>query len=211
MSTCAICSRPSRSASSGASSTGSRVRSSPTSTSPGARGRSASGPWRSRRRATRPRRPGTYCAEPRRSRVALRQPIGLVPPMRLRNLLILLALLAPLILAPASPSATVAGTNGKIAYSDGTNIWLMNSDGTGASQLTSAAGANVDPALSPDGTQVAFGSSRFGGWDIMVANVDGSGTFRLTSNAVTWERRPAWSPDGNAIVHQSVDVTSLQH
>jgi hypothetical protein len=127
--------------------------------------------------------------------------------MRLRNLLILLALLAPLTLAPASPAATVAGTNGKIAYSDGTNVWLMNSDGTGATQLTSAAGANIDPALSPDGTKVAFASSRFGGWDIMVANVDGSGTFRLTSNPVTWEQRPAWSPDGNALVYQVYDPT----
>lgn len=51
-----------------------------------------------------------------------------------------------------------------------------------------------DPAWSPDGTRIAFASTRDGEPAIYLANADGSAARRLTSGS--W---PAWSPDGRRI------------
>ncbi len=37
-----------------------------------------------------------------------------------------------------------------------TGIWVMNADGSGATQLTTEFGEELDPAWSPDGTQIAY-------------------------------------------------------
>ncbi|GAB4425115.1 MAG: hypothetical protein Kow0031_04480 [Anaerolineae bacterium] len=59
------------------------------------------------------------------------------------------------------------------------------------------------PALSPDGSKVAFMSRREGeNWDIYIINVDGSGLQRLTRDDAQ-DGLPTWSPDGNAIAFVS--------
>ena len=55
-------------------------------------------------------------------------------------------------------------------------------------RLTDHPRQDVSPALSPDGTQIAFMSDRDtaetnGAFDIYVMRVDGSGVRRLTTNA----------------------------
>jgi Tol biopolymer transport system component/predicted Ser/Thr protein kinase len=66
--------------------------------------------------------------------------------------------------------------------------------------LTSYPGRQVDPALSPDGKQVAFSwdGEKGDNFDIYVKLVDGGTPLRLTSNPLE-ERSPAWSPDGGRI------------
>ncbi|MDX6485032.1 MAG: hypothetical protein QOF43_185 [Gaiellaceae bacterium] len=54
-----------------------------------------------------------------------------------------------------------------------------------------------DASYSPDGTLVAFAR----GGDLWVANADGSGQRRLAATPSTTEWRPAWLPDGTAIVY----------
>ena len=54
----------------------------------------------------------------------------------------------------------------------------------------------MEPALSPDGTQVAF--SALG--HIYIASVNGSGVHRLTGTPDR-EYQPSWSPDGKRIVY----------
>jgi Tol biopolymer transport system component len=54
---------------------------------------------------------------------------------------------------------------------------------------------NGFPAWSPDGTKVAFASTRTGG-DLFVANADGTHARRLTSGGGD-EIAPRWSPDGS--------------
>ncbi|MCI0488870.1 MAG: LpqB family beta-propeller domain-containing protein [Blastocatellia bacterium] len=61
---------------------------------------------------------------------------------------------------------------------------------------------NFYPTWSPDGSKIAFTSTRDGNREIYVINTDGSQEIRLTSNpASDWV--PAWSPDGSKIAFVS--------
>jgi TolB protein len=57
----------------------------------------------------------------------------------------------------------------------------------------------VTPVWSPDGSRIAFSSSRDGIAHIFVMEADGSETTHLT-RALQDDRDPAWSPDGEAVV-----------
>ena len=59
-------------------------------------------------------------------------------------------------------------------------------------------GNNFGPAWSPDGTKIAFTSSRDGNFEIYVMGTDGSNPTRLTDNNAD-DGSPAWSPDGTKI------------
>ena len=91
-----------------------------------------------------------------------------------------------------------------------TEIYVVNSDGTGLKQLTHNGLEERSPAWSPDGSHILY-MSRIG-----AANAQGVGTFelcvmsadgdadgtaftRLTWNAVL-DATPSWSPDGTEIV-----------
>ncbi len=66
-------------------------------------------------------------------------------------------------------------------------------------------GSNIEPALSPDGTRIAFSSSRAGrdgNFDLFVMDADGGGIRRLTTEPGT-DGEPAWTPDGGSIVFTS--------
>jgi eukaryotic-like serine/threonine-protein kinase len=66
--------------------------------------------------------------------------------------------------------------------------------------LTTYSGQQADPALSPDGKQVAFSwnGETSDNFDIYVKLVDGGTPLRLTTNPAS-EASPAWSPDGGRI------------
>jgi TolB protein len=54
------------------------------------------------------------------------------------------------------------------------------------------------PAVSPDGSRIAFLSDRDGATDVYIISADGSGEARLTSTPET-ESQPDWSADGREI------------
>jgi Tol biopolymer transport system component len=86
-------------------------------------------------------------------------------------------------------------------------IYVMNADGSGQTQLTDNDAFDAYPAWSPDGTKIAFVSDRDGHFEIYVMNADGSGQHNLTNTPdVHWlSTRPAWSPDGTKIAYGEGD------
>ena len=79
----------------------------------------------------------------------------------------------------------------------------MNPDGSGQRRLTHSEAVDMAPALSPDGRMIVFVSTRSGGLELFVMNVDGTGERRLTvpgAGANMGARQPQWSPDGKQIV-----------
>lgn len=66
---------------------------------------------------------------------------------------------------------------------------------------------NEAPVPSPDGSQVAFLSTRDDNVEIYVMNADGSGLRRLT-NSMEEDKHIAWSPDGSKIAFVTYDKTT---
>lgn len=111
---------------------------------------------------------------------------------------------AAMVALPTTARATFPGANGVIAFAGraggGTyDVFLINPDGTGLANITNHAANDRDPAISPDGTQIAFRTDRDGNDEIYIMNVDGTSPTRLTNDAAQ-DFGPAWSPDGTEIV-----------
>jgi len=85
------------------------------------------------------------------------------------------------------------------------DVYVMNLDGTGLTNLTHTIGLDAQPTWSPDGARIAFQSDRGGDADIYVMNADGSNLRNLT-NAPGADYAPAWSPDGLKIAFVSERV-----
>jgi Tol biopolymer transport system component len=107
-------------------------------------------------------------------------------------------------LAATPAHATFSGPAGKIAYSDGTNIYSANADGSGVVQLTNDFPGDTFPAYSPDGNYIAFMSTRrhfsvdYGETNIYVMRSDGLGIREVWGD--TCSTYPSWSPDGTKLV-----------
>jgi Tol biopolymer transport system component/serine/threonine protein kinase len=69
-------------------------------------------------------------------------------------------------------------------------------------QVTTHPGWEGEPAISPDGSMVAYVSDEDGGLDIWVTDVGGGGSLRLTDHPGA-DRDPTWFPDGAQIVFVS--------
>lgn len=74
-------------------------------------------------------------------------------------------------------------------------IYVVNEDGSGLMNLTNDPARYGSPAISPDGTRIAFGNAASGQGDIFVTAADWTQLVNLT-NSPTNELSPAWSPDG---------------
>jgi TolB protein len=83
----------------------------------------------------------------------------------------------------------------------GLSIYLMSPDGSGVTELATAAGSIHDPAWSPDGSKIAYGGMGSDSQEIFVMNADGSDPVNIThAPAPAGEIQPSWSPDGKYLV-----------
>ncbi len=117
-------------------------------------------------------------------------------------------LLAVLVLGAEESSPAEQEAVSQIAFvsdRDGNSeIYVINSDGSGLANLTKNPAWDHSPAWSPDGSKIAFRSRRGEGfYNLYVMGADGSNPTRLVTNAGddgSGDYTPHWSPDGSKIL-----------
>lgn len=110
-------------------------------------------------------------------------------------------------ISPGSPAVDPEGKHvvfsvrrydfeGKKTWSE---LWMMNPDGSGLRQRTSAGHNDTSPAFSPDGKRIVFVSDRSGDKaQLFVLPAEGGEPRQLT-NLPAGVAAPRWSPDGRWI------------
>lgn len=90
------------------------------------------------------------------------------------------------------------------------DVWVMRPDGSGLRNVTDDPADDIEPAFSPDGSQIAFISDRDGSSELHVIDLDGTNVLQLTddSGTVNW---PAWTPDGSRLAYERTWPSSGRH
>ncbi len=90
-----------------------------------------------------------------------------------------------------------------LSFEGDQNIYLIKPDGSIARRITNSKGIDVSPSFSPDGSKMAFVSSRNGAPQIFIQDVQSGETKRLTFNG-KYNTQPSWSPTGDKIAYSTM-------
>lgn len=110
----------------------------------------------------------------------------------------------------------VRGIRGPVVSPDGTQIafaalgdlWILTRGNPKPERITADAYLDMDPAWSPDGTELAFISDRKGNMDVWVRNLKTGQDRRLVDREDDLSY-PVWSPDGKFIAFYQVDPRNV--
>ncbi|NJO04351.1 MAG: peptidase S41 [Chloroflexaceae bacterium] len=103
---------------------------------------------------------------------------------------------------PYLRTPTVAPDGRSLAFMYAYDIWLVGIDGGTAERLTGHPASHTAPRFSPDGTRLAFTTSRSGRGDVYVLPLTGGAAQRITytdAYSITQD----WSVDGQHIYYTS--------
>jgi len=107
----------------------------------------------------------------------------------------------PTVTAPANP-LTLGGTlYYAYRHAGHTNLWAQVLGETSPVRLTAGPWDDRDPAISPDGSKLAFASHRDGSWNLYVLDLATGETHALTTGNA-FKANPYWSPDGQYLVFE---------
>jgi len=102
-------------------------------------------------------------------------------------------------IAPNGKSVVYTVTEYSLKDDKGTTrIWLAPLDGGSAHTLTGGPGSDSNPRWSPDGSQLAFVSTRSGAPQVWVLPMTG-GEARQVTTLETGASSPVWAPDGRTV------------
>jgi len=82
-------------------------------------------------------------------------------------------------------------------------IWVMDPDGKNQRQITHFNSTSIEPAVSPDGSKIAFTSYTRGNPGIFVFSVDPVRDLRFYNQVASVNETPSFTPDGKQIVYSS--------
>ncbi len=105
---------------------------------------------------------------------------------------------------PDNPGKGQPLKNSKIAYLRDGQLWVMDGDGSGHTQLTFGPDEVRSPSWKPDGTKIAF--MRYPEGEIYSIKTNGKFETNLT-NDPAGDSDPKWSPDGTKILFRRDDGT----
>jgi dipeptidyl aminopeptidase/acylaminoacyl peptidase len=110
--------------------------------------------------------------------------------------------------------ATFPGKNGRIAYASydapfpkgDSEIYTINPDGSGKTQLTNNNTDDLDPSYSPDGKKIVYAGQDGpkGDLEIYTINARGGDKFQVTNND-TDNETPSYSPSGKKIAYTDLN------
>lgn len=83
-------------------------------------------------------------------------------------------------------------------------LYRKSVDGTVATQLTKGPYSHIQPAVSPDGREIAFAGNDAGTWDVWITPAAGGPRENFTSTQDLDEMHPAWGPSGEALCYNSL-------
>jgi TolB protein len=76
-------------------------------------------------------------------------------------------------------------------------------------RITTGPFKDITPAVSPDGSRVAFASNRYGPWDIFILDLT-TGEIQQFTDTYAYDGNPTWSPDGEWLAYESYQVNNLE-
>ncbi|NOY28074.1 MAG: hypothetical protein GXP62_19590 [Oligoflexia bacterium] len=108
-------------------------------------------------------------------------------------------------------STTSGSLDGLVVFSStrtgASDIYSMKPDGTELTRLTTSDDYEMDPALSPDGSRIAYVDHSQA--SIWLMDVDGGNQAELTDGGGSWNYQPAWSPDGTQIAFGNIATGTM--